>query len=177
MAPPTIISLSLGSSCAVTEENVDAGGRSFRSSIESEESVDAMGHLPCGTMLIMDADVDGDQILAAADERNAIFRAQQPDVESAVADNNRNIKNGRSDKYPGIPAIESFETEECSEASTDAGEVARGEGGSFEDEEQGQSATASSSQLGVKDIILQRVHMVKEKLNDMLNWCKCYCFC
>ena len=147
-------------------------------------------------MLVIDTDGDGDQILAAEDERNSIFRTQQQhDVELAAAaaacgssslppsqssDSKQTPRTNSDNKYPGIPLNGSFDTadtEECSQASTDDGEVhlAGGQGDGFEDdEEQGQGATTTaSSPLGAKDIILRRLQMARDKLNDMLNWCEC----
>ena len=73
--------------------------------------------------------------------------------------------------------FDTADTEECSQASTDDGEVhlAGGQGDGFEDdEEQGQGTTTTSpSPLGAKDLILQRLQMARDKLNDMLNWCEC----
>jgi len=155
-------------------------------------------------MLIVDTDADGDQILAADDEKDGIFRIttnpperhrqqRQPDIESATCGSGAPPTTHTSDKchisstsskYPGIPANGSFDTadtEECatldgSEASTDDGEInsrpsaGGGEGDSYEDDEERVQDATSSSQLGAKDIILQRLQIAREKLNDMINW-------
>ena len=197
MTPPTttIISASTG------KEEANAGvDNSFASTDRGMGSIsDMMKNLPSpGIMLVIDTDGDGDQILAAEDERNSIFRTQQQhDVESAAAvaecgssslppssaqssDSKETACCNSDSKYPEIPLNGSFDTadtEECSQASTDDGEVhlAGGQGDGFEDdEEQGQGTTAAaSSPLGAKDLILQRLQMARDKLNDMLNWCEC----
>lgn len=198
MTPPTTII------CTRTgKEEANAGDGSLFTSTRSTRSVESisgtMRIMPSpDIMLVIDTDGDGDQILAAEDERNSIFRTQeQHDVESAAAaaaacgssslppsaqssDSKHNTTSNSDNKYPGIPLNGSFDTadtEECSQASTDDGEVhlAGGQGDGFEDdEEQGQGATTTaSSPLGAKDLILQRLQMARDKLNDMLNWCEC----
>ena len=197
MTPPTTII------CTRTgKEEANAGDGSLFTSTRSTRSVESisgtMRIMPSSDiMLVIDTDGDGDQILAAEDERNSIFRTQQQhDVESAAAaaacgssslppsaqssDSKQTPRSNNDNKYPGIPLNGSFDTadtEECSQASTDDGEVhlAGGQGDGFEDdEEQGQGATtAASSPLGAKDLILQRLQMARDKLNDMLNWCEC----
>ena len=170
--------------------------RSTRSS-SSEESFNIRS-LPC--MLIVDTDADGDQILVADDEKGGIFRttnpSEQSDIESATCGSTpptharTSDKCNAADKYPGIPANGSFDTadtEECatldgSEASTDAGEInsrpsaGGGEGDGYEDneerEEDATSFSSSSSQRRAKDIILQRLQMARDKLNNMMNWCE-----
>lgn len=193
MAPPTTI-ICTNSGTEKEEANTGAGS-SFTSTARSVESIgDVMMNLqPSGVML---TDADGDQVLAAEDERNSIFRIQQQhDIESAAAAAARGssslpppVQPGDSkhattcsdDKYPKISLNGSFDTadtEECSQASTDDGEVhlAGGQGNGFEDdEEQGQgTTTTASSPLGAKDLILQRLQAARDKLSDMLNWCEC----
>lgn len=196
MTPPTTI---ICTSTGKEEDNAGADN-SLTSTARSVESIsDIMRNLPSpDIMLVIDTDGDGDQILAAEDERiSSIFRTkQQHDVESAAAaaacgssslplsaqssDSKETARCNSDSKYPGIPLNGSFntaDTEECSQASTDDGEVnlAGGQGDGFEDdEEQGQGTTTSaSSPLGAKDLILQRLQMARDKLNDMLNWCEC----
>ena len=208
MTPPTILStITSRDAAAAAKEEANAGADSlFPSSGGSVESIGDMMRSnlrPSGVLLVIDTDADGDQILVADDERNAIFRTQeqQHDVESAApaASNSgsiglpssaqpgdsRHISSTSDEKYPKIPLNGSFDTadtEECSQASTDDGEVhlaLGGRGDGFEDdEEQGQGTTASSSsQLGAKDLILQRLQMARDKLNDMLNWCEFHEMC
>ena len=203
MTPPTTI---ICTRTGKEEANAGDGANNLFTSTRSTRSVESisgmMRIMPSpDIMLVIDTDGDGDQILAAEDERNSIFRTQQQhDVESAAAaaacgssslppsaqssDSKQTPRSNSGNKYPGIPLNGSFDTadtEECSQASTDDGEVhlAGGQGDGFEDdEEQGQGATtAASSPLGAKDLILQKLRMARDKLNDMLNWCECTWIC
>lgn len=185
---------------ALDEERGDGDGDSSSRSTRSCSSDESFNikSFPC--MIIVDTDADGDQIMVADDEKGGIFRTtnppEQPDIESATCGSTPPTHARTSDKcnagikYPGIPANGSFDTadtEDCatldgSEASTDAGEInsrpsaGGGEGDCYEDneerEEDATSFSSSSSQRRAKDIILQRLQMARDKLNNMMNWCE-----